>query len=80
MQGFLEGILDRTAEFLLQLQIAHFNESRSTMRAGVRHRTLAKVREQSFEFWFAHGIIGLDGVPADGFGDHIFTQPHGVHP
>ena len=23
---------------------------------------------------------GIKSVAADGFGDHIFTQPHGVHP
>src|SRR5664279_4495327 len=38
------------AEFLLQLAEVHLDKRRSAMRAGVRHRAVAQVLDQAFQF------------------------------
>jgi len=48
------------------------------MRAGVGHGAVAEALEEGLQFRIGQGIVGLDRVAADGFGDHVFAEAHGV--
>src|SRR5258708_30431580 len=65
---------DFAAERLFQLALAHLDHGGAAVRAAVREVAGEEVLDEADEFGFAEEIVGLDGVAADGLGDHVFAE------
>src|SRR6266516_2627647 len=68
----------QAAEFLFQFPGAHLEECGAAMRAGVGHGAMAKLVDQVLEFRPGQGVVGLDRMAANRFGNGVFSQALGV--
>lgn len=62
------------AEAFFELFETKFDERGSTVGACVGHGAVAEILDEPFEFGAAEEVVGFDGVAADGFCDHRFTE------
>ena len=71
---FIKLLLLLSPELFLQFAVIHFNQSGAAMRAGVRHGALAQVVDEVFQLRPGQRVVGLNGMPADRFGDGLLSQ------
>jgi len=72
------GLLLCASEAAFEFAPAHFDEGGASMGAGVGHGAGAEVLNEAFEFGALQGVVGLDRMAANGFGDHVLTEAEGV--
>ncbi len=48
------------------------------MWAGIRHGAAAEILNQIVQFGPGQGVVGLDGVAANGLGNNVFPEAQGV--
>src|SRR5208283_2210407 len=69
----------RPSKLFLQFAVIHFNQRRSSVRTGVRHRATAQVLDEILQFRAGQRVIGLHRMAADGLGNRVLAQPRQVH-
>ena len=73
-----KGLLD-SAEAFFEFAVVEFNQGRAAVGTGVRHGTGTEFFDEVEDFRFGEGIVGFDGVAADGAGDEFFIKSKTVN-
>jgi len=77
--GFGRKRLLRSTKLFFEFAKIHFNQRGAAMGAGVGHGATAQIVDEVFQFRAGEGIVGFDGVAADGFSDGMFAEAQGVY-
>ncbi len=74
--GVLRAVemLNFSAELFLKFLIADLNHRRPAVGAAVGKFASEKVFNKFCEFRLPEGVIGFDGMAADGLCDHVLTE------
>jgi hypothetical protein len=66
-------ILLRASEFFFQFPEVHFDEGGPTVGASIGHGTTSQIMDQILQFRPGQRVVGLDGVPANRFGNNMLA-------
>src|ERR1044071_529722 len=76
--GFRRKKLLCAPEFFFQFAKVHFDERGSPVRAGVGHGASAQIADQVLQLGPGEGVVGFDGVAANGFGHGVRSEERRV--
>ena len=64
-------------EFLVELGEGELDHRRAAVGTAIGQIAREQVPDQFFDLEKTQWIVRFDGVTANGFGDHLFTEAHG---